>query len=150
MTTLQYQPNPVAISSSGGSQNLQGDINANLKVTLATLLSGENQTLNRLMIAPSYSFSNITTNTTTVVKGSAGILKGFTINNPGKFTVADLVVTIYDNTAASGTKIGTWTIPVDATQQVVPPIVLDVAFSTGLTIVTSGPTVAADITVSYL
>jgi hypothetical protein len=87
-----------------------------------------------------YSYKNITTDTTTVVKSAAGLLHTVTINTP----VSGGTVTIYDNTAGSGTKIGTFTVPTAAT-----PITLiyDVAFLTGLTIV-SGVQVM-DITISY-
>lgn len=137
MTTLQYQPNPVAISSAGGSQNLQGDINANLKVTLATLLSGENQTFNRLMVMPYYSYSNISTATTTVVKASAGVLHTIVVN-----TTAAGAITVYDNTSGSGTKIATLKASIGENTYM-----FDTAFTTGLTIVTAG---ASDITVTYL
>lgn len=85
-------------------------------------------------------FNHISTSATTVVKTGAGNLHNVTVNTDG--TVASSV-TIYDNTAASGTIIavinslnstGTYT--------------YDVAFTTGLTIVTTG-TAAPDITVSY-
>lgn len=93
--------------------------------------------------AVGYSFVNITlaAPTTTVVKTSAGILHTITFNKP----VATGVITIYDNTAASGTVIGTITVP--ASPQ---PVTLefDVAFGTGLTITTA--TAAQDITVSFI
>lgn len=87
-----------------------------------------------------YSYANITTDTTTTVKSSAGVLHAITFNNP----VATETLTIYDNTAASGTKIGTVTVP--ASPQPV-TLTYDVAFANGLTIVTA--TAASDITVSY-
>jgi hypothetical protein len=80
-------------------------------------------------------YTNITTKTTTVVKTGPGVLKSIIINAPG---TAD-TLTIYDNTAASGTKIGT--ITVTAGYQ----YTYEAAFSTGLTIV-SGGTTAGDYT----
>jgi len=55
------------------------------------------------------------------------------------------VVTIYDNTSAAGTIIGTITVPASPM-----PVTLtyDIAFNTGLTIVTE--TAASDITVSFI
>lgn len=53
------------------------------------------------------------------------------------------MATIYDNTAGSGTKIGT----IDTTAGV-QTFLYDVAFSTGLTIVTAAGT-ASDMTLSY-
>lgn len=79
--------------------------------------------------------------TTTVVKSGAGILHSIVFNGP----VATGAVTIYDNTAGSGTKIGTITVP--ASPQPV-TLIYDVNFTVGLTIVTA--TAANDITVSYI
>jgi len=87
-----------------------------------------------------YSYVNITTATTTVVKASAGTVKAILINSKG--TIAS-VVTIYDNIAASGSKIGTLdSLTLSGVFD------LGVRFGTGLTIVTTG-TVAPDITVIY-
>jgi hypothetical protein len=87
------------------------------------------------------SSTNITTATTTTVKSGQGILRAIIFNKP----VVLGVTTIYDNTAASGTKIGTITNPAALLQQqmVIP---YNVRFQTGLTIVTS---TADDITVVY-
>jgi len=91
----------------------------------------------------SYNKENITAAapTTTVVKSGQGILHTITFNKPA----ATGVVTIYDNTAASGTIIGTITVPANPQ-----PVTLhyDATFDTGLTIVTA--TAAQDITVTYL
>jgi hypothetical protein len=80
-------------------------------------------------------FTNITTATTTTVKSGDGVLKSIVINA----AVANGVITIYDNTAASGTLIGTITLPATLldSQYVLP---YGVRFSTGLTIVTSAAT----------
>lgn len=89
---------------------------------------------------PGYSYKNITTDATTTVKSGAGVLHTITFNNP----TATEVITVYDNIAASGTIIGTITIP--ASPQPV-TLTYDVAFKTGLTVVTA--TATGDITVSY-
>lgn len=100
------------------------------------------------------SYQNITTNATTTLKSGAGVFKGFTVNNNG-FTTAG-TITIYDNTAASGTKLGTITIPVSppgtallATDLMPPALGFDAAFTTGLTFVTATTAPAADITVIW-
>lgn len=116
---------------------LQADLNRNLFTTMGTLLSGENQTLNRETTIVNNTYSNITTATTTVVKGSAGYLHSITVN-----TTAAGTITIYDNTSAAGSKIGTLKASIGENTYV-----YDVAFGTGLTIVTGA---ASDITVSYL
>lgn len=86
------------------------------------------------------SFSNINTNTTSTVKSGAGVLKRIVVNKVG---ASSNTCTIYDNTTATGTIIGT--IDPVHTQMV---FEYDLVFSTGLTIVTANGT-AADITVIY-
>lgn len=93
-------------------------------------------------VIPGYNFKNITTQATTVVSATPGILHTITFNNP----TATTVITVYDNaSAASGTKIGTITIPTSPQ-----PVTLkyDVAFANGLTILTG--TANSDITVSFI
>ena len=85
-------------------------------------------------------FANINTNTTTTVKSGAGVLKRIVVNKIG---TSSNTCTIYDNTTAAGTIIGT--IDPVHTQMV---FEYDLAFSIGLTIVTANGT-AADITVIY-
>lgn len=151
MPPLQYLATPESIPDKGLS-GLKGDSVGNINSNLNTYISGEDSTNNVLMVENQFNYNNITTNATTTIKTGSGLLASFTLNNPGKISVADLVITAYDNTAASGTVIGTWTIPVasaTATEQVAPPQILNVKFGTGLTIVTSGPTVPANLTFSY-
>jgi hypothetical protein len=73
-----------------------------------------------------WSFKNLTASGTTVVKTGAGQLHGFFVG------AATGNITIYDNTAASGTKI------LDASALVAGNNLLECSFSTGLTIVLSG------------
>lgn len=128
---------------SGEDESLQVDSNANLKVTLATKLAGEDLTNDVMKVEGQFSFSNITTATTTTVKSGSGFFHSLTINT----TVASSVITIYDNTAGSGTKIGTITLPAVLLAEGPNTAIYDVKFSTGLTIVTA--TGASDITISY-
>jgi hypothetical protein len=86
-----------------------------------------------------YKYLNITTDATTTVKASPGILHTICINTPA----ATETLTIYDNTSASGTKIGTTTLFASTN----PCFTYDAYFATGLTIVTA--TAAGDITVTY-
>lgn len=87
-------------------------------------------------------FANISTATTTTVKSGSGTLVAIIINK----AVANGVITIYDNTAASGTKIGTVTIGAAVLSDPPTHAEYECQFSTGLTIVTSA---ATDITVVY-
>jgi hypothetical protein len=84
------------------------------------------------------SYLNIVGAATTTVKAGQGALIGIVVNKPVN---AD-TITLWDNTAASGTKIGTITISGTV------PLFLkfDCKFSNGLTVVTSG---ADDITIIY-
>lgn len=84
---------------------------------------------------------NIASATTTVVKKGPGILVAIIVNK----ALASSVYTIYDNTAASGTKIATITIPAaPAVNQFAIPYLCK--FTTGLTVVTTS---TDDITVVY-
>ncbi len=79
---------------------------------------------------------------TTLITG-AGVLHAIVIN----FPVASATVTVYDNTAASGTKIALITLPAALLSSGPEEILLDVKFSTGLTIVTTGTNF--DVTFAY-
>lgn len=84
------------------------------------------------------SYSNIINNSTTTIKSGAGILHTVVVNTLGTTPTIQL----YDNTAASGTKIGLITPTVTGTYD------YDISFNTGLTIVTTG-TAGSDITIVY-
>lgn len=88
----------------------------------------------------SHSYLNITTNATTTVKTGSGLLHALALNTRGTGST----ITVYDNTAGSGTKIAT----IDSTLSTT-AFIYDVAFKTGLTIVTAGAS-AADVTVAYI
>lgn len=98
-----------------------------------------NTTATVISQASGWSFGNVTTNTTSTLKTGAGVLHCVTVNILG--TTSQVV--LYDNTAGSGTKIGTVTTLIAGQTGC-----YDAAFATGLTIVTTGA-LAADITVSY-
>jgi len=85
-----------------------------------------------------FEYLNITTSTTTAVKSGSGVLHSISINTLG--SVASLV-TVYDNTSGSGTKIATIN-----SLTLSGSFIYDITFNTGLTIVTTG---APNITVSY-
>lgn len=132
----------------------QIDVNGNQKVTDATLGAGEDLANDVQKVETRFGFLNITTNATTTVKTGVGLFGGFTVNNNG-FTTAG-TITIYDNTAGSGTLIGTWTIPVQppgttllATTFFPPALMMNASFVTGLTFVTATTAPAANITVLY-
>lgn len=92
---------------------------------------------NKLAVsASSNKSSNISTATTTVVKSGSGIIERILIGT----AVAATTVVVYDNTAASGTKITT------ASTTAQGNLVLGCRFATGLTIVTDG---TANITIIY-
>lgn len=93
-------------------------------------------------IGEGYAFTNITTATTTTVKSGSGFFKALIVNKG----VATATITIYDNTAGSGTKIGTITFGAALLSDPGSTVEYCCKFSTGLTIVTSG---ATDLTVIY-
>lgn len=128
--------------TSGQAAAVAVDVNRNLKVTQATLEAGEDLTNNVTKVEQRFSYANISSATTTTVKSGAGFLHSITFNKP----VASEVWTIYDNTAGSGTKIGTITLPATLLAQGPYTAIYDVAFGTGLTIVSGSTT---DGTVSF-
>lgn len=87
-----------------------------------------------------FNYTNLAANATTVIRTGPGILHAITVNTQG---ASSNVLTVYDNTAGSGTKIATIDSTVDYGT-----LLYDVTFSTGLTIVI-GTGTAADITVSW-
>jgi hypothetical protein len=86
-------------------------------------------------------YTNIAGAATTVIKSGAGRLKCIVVNK----AVASGVITVYDNTAASGTKIATITNPGTLLQNYF-VLTYNAKFTTGLTIVTSA---ADDVTVVW-
>lgn len=128
---------PAVFGSAGSSSRGIVDASGNATVTVGTLLAGEDQTNNRLMTLPKYSYNHITSAATTVVKGSAGVLHTIVVN-----TTAAGTITIYDNTAASGTVVGILKASVGENTYT-----FDTNMTTGITVVTGA---ASDITVSYL
>jgi len=108
------------------------------------LLYGEDAANDLIKVEQRFSYLNIVlaAPTTTVVKSGVGFLHAITINK----VAATGVITIYDNTAGSGTLIGTITMPATLLASQI-TLLFDVVFSVGLTIVTA--TAAQDITVSY-
>lgn len=87
-------------------------------------------------------FVNITTATTTIVKATPGSLITLVVNTP----VASGTITMYNNTAGSGAKVGTITFPATLVSDGPIEVKYNVACSTGITIVTTG---IMDITVVY-
>lgn len=89
-----------------------------------------------------YQYTNIVLAgpTTTVIATGNGTLHSITFNTP----IATGVTTVYDNTAASGTKIATFT---TAANPLPITVIYDIYFSKGLTITTA--TAAQDITVAW-
>jgi hypothetical protein len=81
-------------------------------------------------------YSNVSTATTTTCKSGSGVLERIIVNTGASTTT----VTVYDNTAGSGTKIATASTTAQGT------LIYGCHFGTGLTVVTSG---TADITVVY-
>ena len=125
--TLRNGPTPFTVFGSvqSGTWTMQPGNTANTTPWLAN---------------PRFSPSHISANTTTTAKSGAGTLHTIVINTKGITNTA----TVYDNTAGSGTILAV----IDTTLSTT-AFVYDVAFATGLTIVTAGGT-PADLTVSYI
>lgn len=132
----QYRTSAPTLTLNNIDSPLQIDASANLKVTLATLIAGEDLTNNVQKVEQRFSYATITTGTTTTIKSGAGFLHTMIVNGGTTGTI-----TIYDNTAASGTKIADFD-----TTNALATYTFDVSFATGLTIVTSA---ATKLTISY-
>lgn len=89
-----------------------------------------------LKIERSHAYNHISSATTTTAKSGAGILRSIVVN-----TTAAGTITVYDNTAGSGTVIAVLKASI-----VENSYIYDLAFTTGLTIVTAA---ASDLTVVY-
>ena len=89
------------------------------------------------------SYSRISAQATTVVKAGSGMLHSITISSG---TAATATVTVFDNTAGSGTVIFSYTQGAAAPTAPV-TLIFDVRFNIGLTIVTG--VANPDLTVSF-
>lgn len=121
-----YNATPT-VRTEGQGGPLQVDTNGALNVVNAASSTG------------GYAFSNLKANATTTIKSGVGRLHSLTINTKGITNT----ITVYDNTAGSGTTIAT--IDTTLSQET---LTFDLAFTTGLTVVIAGGT-AADITITY-
>ncbi len=127
----------IALAGSDGDyQPYILDGSGNMWVSLGTKLAGEDQANDVSKVEQQFTYTNITTQTTTTIKSGAGYLDGFVINTP----VASGVWTIYDNTAGSGTIIATVTLPATLLSSGPITVFYHAKFVTGLTVVTSGAT----------
>lgn len=108
---------------------------APLRVTAARELIVSVAAGGSLATLQSDTYKNITSGTN-LVKSGAGSFARLIVNDPGSTVTA----TIYDNIAASGTKIATVTLVAGMN------LGYGIAFGTGLTVVLSG---ACDVTITY-
>lgn len=91
-----------------------------------------------------FNYTNIDDTSTNSIKTGQGFLHSVVINTQ----LADGVVEIYDNTAASGTVIATITSPSTLLADGPKTAIYDVKFTTGLTVKTSGAN--QDVTVTWV
>ena len=105
-------------------------------VTLDSDIRGENATTKRLDVSTPHSTAIMTTATTTTHLTGAGRYRGMRI---GK-SVAGAVITVYDNTAGSGTIVDRVTYPATRLNDTAAPKPCDVPVAVGITVVTSQAT----------
>jgi len=116
-----------------------------VRQTMTTKLAGEDLTNDVMKVEGQFNYLNIVAGrTTTTVKTGAGLLHAIIFNS---VATATNTTTVYDNTAASGTKIATIT-PVATTTNIPQTAIYDVKFSTGLTLITETAN-GADMTIVY-
>ena len=120
---------------------LQGDVNGNLKATLATLLAGEDLTNGVMKVEHQYQPSGVLT-ADTQVKGSAGFVHTVTISCNDAAPTAGSII-IYNSLTETGTQIFNHTF---TTTPFAPfTVILDQVCSTGIYV---GFTTTADVNVS--
>lgn len=128
------------ILANGDRGDTQLDVNANTKITNATLQAGEDLTNNVQKVEQRFTAATISTGVGTSVNSGSCFLHTIVINNPGTAWEID----VYDGTASSGTsrgKIRSAAAPTTLTY--------DVSLATGLFIDTVKGTTVGDLTVSY-
>lgn len=130
-----YNSSPPA-PTTGQRVDLQTDANGALRVNPGPLSQGTDSVTNYPF---GHSYAAISTATTTTVKSGAGVIRAIQVLGG---TLG--AITVYDNTAASGTLIAPTFTPTATLPNV--PILQDIAFGTGLTIVTAAATI---ISVAY-
>lgn len=133
-----------AATDSGNPVKIGAKFNTTLPtVTNGQRVDGQANAFGELAVRSRNKYLNIVGNTTTTVKSGAGVLSCIIVNNGANGTT----LTIYDNTTATGTKIGTVAV-LGINTNVMSNLTYDCEFATGLTIVTAG-SAANDITVMY-
>lgn len=123
----------------GDIADFQADVNGNTKVREQYAPGYEDNTNSKAVVEHRYTGAVISSATTTTIKTGSGLVH--TICILGGTLGA---ITVYDNTAGSGTTICPTFTPTAAVP--CPTITLDQTFGTGLTIVTAAATI---INVSY-
>jgi hypothetical protein len=121
----------IPVTGFQGPNDALGRPTAFLNANLATLISGENQTTNRLNVEPIYNYVPISTITTLVCKNGAG-----TFHSLDYTAVATGVIKIYDGINNGGTLLRTITSPATLLQNEVNKI-FDISVLVGLYIETS-------------
>ncbi|HVC37894.1 MAG TPA: hypothetical protein VNF46_05775, partial [Gammaproteobacteria bacterium] len=103
MVPQSYVPGVGDLPKQGGytSTDSLGQTTAQDITNLGSLIAGEDQLNNLTVVEQRYQAVEITTNTTTVVKGSGGFLKGIVIGTVG----TSETLAIYNNTTAAAPRI---------------------------------------------
>jgi len=119
------------------------ETNNALKVVLATTIAGEDVTNDVAKVEQRFSYSLVTSDT--AIKSAPGFLHTLTFSCNDAAPTAG-TIDVYDNTAASGTKIFSWTCTTTAFAPC--SVLIDAVFATGL-YVDFTTTADVNVTVSY-
>ena len=122
-----YQSTPQTVTD-GDVAPFEIDVNGNLKSVIETLISGEDQTNDVLKTEQQFSYSALLV-ASAQVKASAGFLHTVTFACNDAAPTAG-TIDIYDNPAASGTKIFSWTLTTAVFSPV--SVLLDVKCTSGI------------------
>lgn len=132
----------VVIRTDSGASAMD-ETNDALQTTLATTIAGEDVATDVLKTEQRFSYSQVTADA--AVKSAPGFLHALTFSQTDAAPTAG-TITVYDNTAESGTKIFEWNL----TTTVFMPftVTIDASFATGL-YVGFATTADVQVTVSY-
>jgi hypothetical protein len=132
--------------SDGDRGEAQMDASGFLMTSLGTKIAGEDLTSDVMKVEQQMTYARVTADT--AVKSGAGLLHSITVTQPASATPTAGVLTVYDNTAESGTVIFQHYFPASAVAAPV-TIPLNAKFSTGCYAAYDGTLAGLAFTIAY-
>ena len=136
----QYLATPPTLTDTRYQHGLV-NVNGADQVNLTTLIAGEDQTNNRMLTLPKYTYSAVAV-ADVQIKASAGVLHSVTISPNDVLPTAGSII-IYDSLTETGTVVFNWSVPAAIFSPFT--VILDYTMATGMYL---GFTTTADVNVS--